>query len=75
LASHTVRDSPGTITATTNSYNSGLFNLYGGINGCGTYGGNGTANAEIYVPPTFHTEVAPESFWRTGHLVVFLVKN
>jgi hypothetical protein len=52
LASHTVRDSPGrTITATTNGYNSDLFNLYGDINGCGTYSGNGTANTEIYVPP------------------------
>ena len=58
LASYTVMDSPGrSITATTNSYNSGLFlfSLYGDINGCGTYSGDSTANTEMYVPPTFHT--------------------
>jgi len=34
---HTVMDSPGrTITATTNGYNSGSFNVYGDVNGYGT---------------------------------------
>jgi hypothetical protein len=73
---YTVMDSPGrTITATTNAYNSGSFNVYGDVNGYGTYSGNGYANTEIYEPPTFHTTVVPETFWRTGYLVVFLAKS
>jgi hypothetical protein len=73
---HVVMDSAGgTITATTNSYNSGSFNVYGDVNGYGNYSGNGTATTEVYVPPQFHTEVVPETFWRTGYVVVFLAKG
>jgi hypothetical protein len=73
---HTVMDSPGrTITARTNYDQSGSFNVYGDVNGYGTYSGDGSATTEIYVPPTFHTDVVPETFWRTGYLVVFLAKT
>jgi hypothetical protein len=71
---HTVMDSPGGMI-TTNVENSGTFNVYGndGGSGFGNYSGSGYATT--WVPPTFHTDVVPETFWRTQYAVVFLAKN
>ncbi len=64
----------GYITTDTSANVSGNINYYGDLNGYGTYDGTGTATSSTYIPPQFHTQVTPETFYRSEHGIAFLAR-